>query len=152
MFAESLKHGESGEHAVWNLLNKQKSVRSVVDVREDKNYQEQDIDFLVENFNRQFTPVEVKTDFKAHETGNIVYELSTSGNIGCFEKTKAKYIMYYIPGEKTVYMIDVVEMRTYLQKRRPEEKEMGDKSTGFLLSVDELKRNKVIKATYEGVE
>ena len=151
MFSESLKEGEAGEHVVWNLLNKQGWVRSIVDVRADKNFQEQDIDFLVENTGRQFAGFEVKTDYKAHKTGNIVYELSTSGHMGCFEKTKAKYIAYYIPEDKVVHLIDVVDFRTYLQKARPEEKDMGDNATGFVIPIADLKRERVIKMTFEGV-
>ena len=151
MFDESLKEGESGEHVVWNLLQNQKNIRSIVDVRKDKKFQEKDIDFLVENISRQFTSIEVKTDFKAHETGNLVYELTTSKHIGCFEKTQAEYIMYYIPADKVVHMIDVVGLRTYIHKVRPEERKMGDNATGFLLPLNDLIKAKVIKYTFEGV-
>lgn len=151
MFSESLKEGEAGEHAVWNLFNNLAGVRSVVDVRKDKRFQENDIDFLVEDYKRQWTPIEVKTDFKSQDTGNIIYEVSTSGNLGCFEKTKAKYIAYYIPAAQVVHMIDMVKMRTYLQKARPEERNMGDNATGFLLPIEDLKREKVIYQTHEGV-
>lgn len=151
MFKECLRDGEIGEHVVWNILQKSKTVRSIVDVRMDKEFQAQDIDFLIENNERQFTPIEVKTDFKAQETGNIVYELSTSGHLGCFEKTKAKYIFYYIPSGNVVYMIDVVAMRTYLHRVRPEARQMGDNATGFLLPIEDLKRARVIKYTYTDV-
>ena len=151
MFENSLREGESGEHIVWNILSKSQDVRSIVDVRQDKFFQEMDIDFLVENSARQFTPIEVKTDYKAHDTGNIVYELSTSGHIGCFEKTKARYIYYYVPGDQVVYMIDVKAMRTYVHQSRPEEKNMGDNATGFLLPIRDLKEAKVIKRTHERV-
>lgn len=151
MFSESLKEGESGEHVVWNLLQKQKNVRSVIDVRLDRGFQSKDIDFLVEDDQRQFFTVEVKTDFKAHETGNLVYELSTSGNIGCFEKTEAKFIFYYIPANKTVHMIDVIALRTYIHKVRPEERKMGDNATGFLIPIQDLTKAKVIKKTIKGV-
>lgn len=151
MFSESIKEGENGEHVVWNVLSKIKDIRSIVDVRQDKHFQEDDIDFLVENTSRQFTPIEVKTDYKAHETGNIVYEASTSGHIGCFEKTKAKYIYYYIPGAKKVHVINVKDFRTYLHETRPEEKKMGDNATGFLIPIKDLIDAKVIKHTYEGV-
>lgn len=151
MFEESLKEGGYGEHAIWNLFIKQPWVRSVVDVRDDKEFQEKDIDFLVEDKNRQFTSIEVKTDFVAHKTGNIVYEVQTGRNVGCFEKTQAKYIMYYVPENREAHMINVVALRSYLQERRPEEKKMGDNATGFLLPIAELKDNGVIKRTYEGV-
>ena len=151
MFSESLKEGAYGEHAIWNLFIKLPGVRSVVDVRDDNGFQEKDIDFLIEDTKRQFTPIEVKTDFKAHETGNVVYELSTSNHTGCFEKTEAKYIIYFVPGENAAYQIDVKALRTYLHKARPEERQMGDSATGFLLPIRDLKAEGVIKRTYEGV-
>ena len=151
MFDECLKTGGYGEHAVWNRLIKSKSVRSIVDVREDKNFQDKDIDFLVENIDRQFTPIEVKTDFKAHETGNIVYEVSTSNNIGCFEKTQASFIMYFIPGSQQVHVLSVKALRTYIEQTHPKEIKMGDNATGFLLPIEELRKSGVIKGTYEGV-
>ena len=151
MFNESLKEGESGEHVVWNLIQNMQKVRSVVDVRHDKKFQSQDIDFLVENTERQFTSIEVKTDFQAHTTGNIAYELSSCGNLGCFEKTQAQYIFYYVPADKKVYMIDVVAMRTYIHKVRPEERRMGDNATGFLIPIKDLIKARVIKKVYEDV-
>lgn len=151
MFDDCLKTGGYGEHAVWNRLIKSKTVRSIVDVREDKAFQEKDIDFLIENLDRQFTPIEVKTDFQAHKTGNIVYEVSTSGNIGCFEKTEAKYIMYFIPESQQVHVLSVQALRKYIEDVKPKEIKMGDNATGFLLPIEDLRKHKVIKGTYEGV-
>lgn len=150
-FQRSLKEGGYGEHTVWNLFNKLPKVRSVVDVREDKNFQEQDIDFLVESDKRQFFSVEVKTDFKAHDTGNIVYEVTTSGNIGCFEKTQAKFIAYFIPESEEVHLIDVKRFREYVNRIRPEPRPMGDNATGYVIPIESLKENDVIICTYEGV-
>ena len=151
MFEESKNNGEYGEHTVWNLLMKTDDVRSVVDVRNDKHFQECDIDFLVENNKRQFTAVEVKTDFKAHETGNLVYELSTSGNVGCFEKTKAKFIFYYIPRLRVVYVLSVSLLRKYVNERDLEAVKMGDYATGYLIPITDLEKTGVIKRTYKGV-
>ena len=152
MFSESLQEGGYGEHAIWNLYVNMKGVRSVVDVRKDREFQEKDIDFLVEDINRQFTSIEVKTDFKAHETGNLVYELSTSNNVGCFDKTQAKYIVYFIPKAKEAHVISVKALRDYVyNKAHPEEKKMGDNATGFLLPIAELKKHGVIEKTFEGV-
>lgn len=151
-FSESIRYGEFGEHAIWNLLNKMKRTRSVVDVRKDKNFQEQDIDFLVEDLDRQFTPVEVKTDYKAQETGNLVYELSTSGNIGCFEKTQARYIIYYLPRIETAYFVEVSKLREFVKATKPKVVKMGDYSKGYLLSIKDLADSKVIVDTITDVK
>lgn len=151
MFEECLKTGGYGEHAIWNLFIKSPKVKSIVDVRDDKHFQELDIDFLVENLERQFTSIEVKTDFKAHETGNIVYEISTSNNVGCFEKTQAQFIAYFIPESRQVHMISVGALRRYISQVHPKEIRMGDNATGYLLPIEDLIKSKVIKITYEGV-
>jgi hypothetical protein len=150
-FQQGLKNGGYGEHAVWNMFNKMPKVRSVVDVREDKLFQASDIDFLVETIDRQFSAIEVKTDYKAHETGNIVYEVTTGGQIGCFEKTKAKYIAYFVPKSETVYLIGTRNFRQYVHNQELEPKRMGDDATGYLFSIEELIKNKIILRTYEGV-
>lgn len=151
MFEESIKYGEYGEHTVWNMLMNRAEVRSVVDVRKDKKFQEQDIDFLVENNKRQFTAVEVKTDFKAQETGNIVYELTTDGNVGCFEKTKAQYILYFVPKARVCYMISVKCLREYVREQKFNVVDMGDASTGYLIPIEDLKQANVIKNVYPEV-
>ena len=106
---------------------------------------------LVENNKRQFTAVEVKTDFKAHETGNLVYELSTSGNVGCFEKTNAKFIFYYIPRLRVVHVLSVSLLRKYVNERDLEAVKMGDYATGYLIPITDLEKTGVIKRTYKGV-
>lgn len=151
MFEKSLKEGEYGEHTVWNLLQKQPKVRNVIDVRDCIKHQEKDIDFLVETINRQFYSVEVKSDYKAHESGNMVYEFSSSGKLGCFERTEADFIFYFIPQNREVHMVNVKALRQYVRKTRPEERKMGDASTGFLLPIKDLIKNKVIKYTYTDV-
>lgn len=151
MFEKSLKEGEYGEHTVWNLLQKQPKVRNVIDVRECQKHQQKDIDFLVETINRQFYSVEVKSDYKAQESGNMVYEFSTNGGLGCFERTEADYIFYVIPKNREVHVVNVKALRQYVRKKRPDEIRMGDCATGFLLPIQDLIKNKVIKYTYTDV-
>lgn len=151
-FSESIRYGEFGEHAIWNLLNKMKRTRSVIDVRLDKGFQDKDVDFLVEDIDRQFTFIEVKTDYKAQDTGNLVYEISTSGNIGCFEKTQATYIIYYLPKTQTAYFLNVSKLRNYVKTVNPKRVPMGDKSEGYLLPINDLLNTKVIVDTFDNVK
>ena len=151
-FKESLIQGALGELIVRDYLERQPWCRSIVDLRFDKTSQENDVDFMVENVKRQFNFVEVKTDFKAHETGNVVYEITTSGHAGCFDKTKADLIAYYLPESKELYMIDTKEFRKYVYLNCGEPIRMGDNATGFLIPFKELERNNLIRAHYKGVE
>lgn len=150
-FEESLKRGDFGEHAIWNYLIKMPNVRSIVDVRDDENFRQMDVDFLIENTKRQFTWVEVKTDYKAHETGNLCYEFSTSGHTGCFEKTMAEVMIYYLPVTETAHFVKMKDLRAYIGRVRPPTIRMGDKAEGFLVSIEELKRQKIIYFTAKGV-
>lgn len=151
-FKESLKDGGVGEHVIWNLFIKMDNVRNVIDVRDDKFFQEADVDFLVEQTNRQFTWIEVKTDFKAHETGNICYELSTNGNMGCLEKSKAKYVVFYLPLAETAYLTDLRALRTYIYTLHPKVVRAGDNAECVLVKIDELIKEKIIVRTWKGVK
>lgn len=143
-FAESLSVASVGEFVVWDYFSHHKGIKEILDVRDDKKFQQYDVDFLIMDSNRQVAWVEVKTDFKAHETGNFVYEISTSGNIGCFEKTLADVIAYYVPSSGNLYLLDVKALREYTKTRTLREVRMGDNAKGYLLDIGDLERTKVI--------
>ena len=143
-FDESLFEGNIGEYVVLNYFTHLPTVKDVVDVRDDKFFQSCDVDFLVMNIDRQLTWVEIKTDFQAHKTGNFVYECTTSGNIGCFEKTKAQVIAYYVPHSGNLYLLNVQALRNYVRHNNLKVVRMGDNATGYLLDIGDLERTDVI--------
>ena len=152
-FKDSITTGGIGEHVVWNVLNNKPNVRQVVDVRLDKRFQEMDVDFMIENNQRQFYYIEIKTDQHGHETGNIVYEKTTSGNIGCLEKTKADYIFFYIVGSQKLLIVRIDKLREYIKKnKRLRLIPMGDNGECYLLNIDDLRRQKVIEEEMEGIK
>lgn len=146
-FIDSILDGCIGEWVIVDFLNKQPTVKAVIDVRDDLNFRNDDIDFLIKDSKNQYTPIEIKTDFQAYNTGNIAYELTTSGNIGCFEKTKANHVYYYLPQITTFYVISVKAIREYIKITKPTVKNMGDAATGYLLPIKNLIENKVIIKT-----
>lgn len=153
-FEDSLCQGAIGEHVVWNLLIKMPNVAQVIDVRDDERFRNKDIDFLMQTIadkRKVIKYVEVKTDFKAHETGNFVYEVSTSGNVGCLAKTEADYVFYYLPGSHVVHLIDMRKLNDYLDEHKLFEKPMGDNAKGFLIKIEDLIRAKVIATTWNEV-
>lgn len=153
MFLESLKQGKLGEYAIRDCLERQPWVRQVIDVSSDKRHQEKDIDIMIENLSHQFVTAEIKTDLQAHQTGNIAYEVSTSGNIGCLEKTEADWIIFYVPDNNKAYVVITERLRDYVNKHRENWKEipMGDYSLGYLLSISELNYHNIIHKTLEEV-
>lgn len=149
---ESLSNGAIGEAIVYDFFTKQKVIKDIIDVRDDKFFQESDVDFLFEDYNHQFTWVEVKTDFRAHESGCFVYEAESSSfshTIGCFEKTKANVIAYYVPHSGHIYMMDVLKLRIFVKSFDLKQIKMGDRAVGYLLPIAELERHGVILKMYD---
>lgn len=146
-FIDSILDGKIGESIVVDFLNSQEKVKEVIDVRDDVNHQLMDIDYYIRDSKNQLTPIEIKTNFQASGTGNIAYELRTSGNAGCFEKTKAKYVYYYLPQITTFYVIVVEYIREYIRIKKPQLHNMGDNAEGYLLDINNLIDSKVIIKT-----
>lgn len=150
-FAEDLSFGREGEVIVRNLLESSGNLEQVIDCSNDKYFQEKDIDLLGIATDGHIAKYEVKTDRMAHETGNIAFEIKTSGNIGCLAKTEADYIMYYIEGNGKLYCFNAEQMRRYLERHRFKLYRMGDNAEGYLLNINQLLRDGQMKRirTYE---
>lgn len=147
---KELRIGASGELIVWDKLMHFSNVKSVIDVRDDKQFREFDVDFLVEDTSRQFHWFEIKTDLFAHETGNIAYEFYSSKYYktqGCFEKTKATDIAYFVPGFKKIFLINVGLLRDYVHAINLPLKPMGDNALGYLIPIEELEKREIIYCT-----
>lgn len=144
-FAEDLSFGREGEAVVRNLLESSGNFDYVIDCSNDKYFQQKDIDVLALVNDGHIAKYEVKTDRKAHETGNIAFELATNGNIGCLAKTEADYVMYYIEGNGKLYCFNARQMRQYLERHRFKLYRMGDNAEGYLLNINMLLRDKQIR-------
>ena len=144
-FQKDLKTAEEGEEVAYSLLLKSPQNKAVLDVRKDPYFQELDIDFLAEKHSGIILKYEVKTDRQAHKTGNIVFEKTTSGNIGCLEKSHADYILYYLSETKIMYGFWLDDIRQYIKETNPKIINMGDAATGYLLSIFMLKNKNILK-------
>lgn len=148
-FGNDLKFGEIGESIVWNSLSNSKNVRSIIDVRKDKRFQQKDIDFIIETNNRSIFFIEVKTDRELFYTDNIVYEKTYKGNAGCSEFTKSDYIYYVDPIGEKIYVINTIKMRYYVNKANLKELTFGEDATGYLLNIELLKNKNIIEKVLE---
>lgn len=150
-FLIDLKTGEIGESAVLKFLQNESNVEDVIDVRNDKVFQKYDIDFLVYTDRSIIVPIEVKSDTMAHRTGNIAYEVLSNKHYntkGCFEKTRARYIYYYLTKTKQLYQIDVKKLRNHVKNYYANKRKlipMGDNALGYLIKINELLENNVMK-------
>jgi hypothetical protein len=144
-FNESVDIARVGERVVRDYLDDLDTTKAVIDIRHDTRFMGKDIDFMVYTTKKQIYYVEVKTDFKAHETGNMVYEVHTSGEKGCLAKTEADYIFYYVYGSKTLYVIDRIKLQSYVNSfKHLKLIKMGDRSDGYLLPLSVLEEHKVV--------
>lgn len=145
-FLKDLNFGKSGEDIIFNLLKNDSRTKDVIDVRKEKLFQQMDIDFIQFFKNGKSVLIEVKTDSKAQETGNIAYEHTSNINfntVGCFEKTSAHLIYYCIPSANEILILNVQKLREYVRSHKDnyENVNMGDSAMGYLVPIVEILKN-----------
>ena len=60
---------------------------------------------------------------------------------GCFEKTQANYIFYYLINTKVLYIFNTQELREWVYKHKNElwQTCMGDFAIGYIIPLNDLK-------------
>ena len=95
-FIQPSSDGKTGELFVARFF--QKLHWNVKDLTGIQKYRDEDIDFIVTNQDGESFRIEVKTDTRMHETGNVVVEKKmirpTGERDGWLYKCKADYICY----------------------------------------------------------
>lgn len=115
-FAEQLEAGKAGETKLNGLW---KNVR-IVDVSDDSAWRKLGIDRVLKLPDGRKVPVEYKTDFIAHRTGNLIFEtvsVDTTGAPGWGLSSKAEYLVYLLAETKVVYLIWLPELRRWVLAR-----------------------------------
>ena len=135
--------GNKGENAIFNYLLNHSSTINLINVSKDKWFQQFDIDFL-QVTKDEINKIEVKTDRLADKTGNMIYEVWSDRRIyakGCFEKTEADYIFYYLINTKVLYIFNTQELRTWVNKHKNKlwQTYMGDFAIGYVIPLNDLK-------------
>lgn len=140
-FNNDIKRGEEGEIVFYEyfLQNGEK----LIDTRKIEYFMEKDIDFILDDIfsNQTF---EIKTDYLAHRTGNIPWEKysyysDSFKTTGCFEKTEATYLVFYIYHLKKLIFYRTKELREYVRKNEYKFplKNIGDNAKGYLLRIED---------------
>lgn len=101
-FYSCLRTAKIGEEIVADIFKK--DGYTIQDVSENKEWQESDVDLLVYKNNKLVHKIEVKTDEKALETGNVFIETKSNQSLGWVWKTEADYIYIVIPNIK-IYVL-----------------------------------------------
>lgn len=149
-FELDLDRGKSGEEIVLEWLKANPNVKNIIDVREVQGCQEEDVDFII-FLQNDIIKLEVKTDFMAHNSGNIPFEIISNveaNTKGCLAKTKADFVCFYIYENKEMLFIPMVKLRRYIKQNESTLRYtvMGDNAEGYLLKIKDLIANKIAKS------
>jgi Uncharacterized protein conserved in bacteria len=151
-FKDDNKIGKRGEKIFSEYL-KARGIRCE-DVSDNKEYQSQDIDFLVESKTEpgKMVSFEIKNDTRIAETGNIFFE--TMSNVdystdGCFSKTKANVMAIVSESERSIYLVSSDFLKKFVdgnkEKLRFIPRVPGSNSCGYLIPVKMLGENVRVK-------
>lgn len=116
---KSLQVGKDGEKKIVDILGDIEGVYDIIDVSDDKQYQEEDIDYIVVMNNGTEKKVEVKTD--TYDSGNLFYETMScieTNSIGCLEKTGADIIVYYFIKTGEIYFLPTKPFRKWVHREK----------------------------------
>lgn len=146
-FILDIDRGRTGEVDIINHL-KNNGCYGIIDLSDNKEYQSYDIDLVYFNKYGKLISAEIKTDYLAHKTGNIIYEKYSSKSImsdGCFEKTKAMYIFYYIYHTNQLYIFNTISLRNYVNNHYKNSQliNCGDNALGYLIRINDLNKNNI---------
>ena len=153
-FAADNEIGKRGERIFTDFLRRHGY--SFTDVSDDREYQRQDVDVLIESKKTAGTkiPAEVKNDTMIHKTGNIFFE--TMSNVdyatdGCFQKTKADIMAIVSEPEKSIYLVDAQFLKKYVTENAKSlrfiSRVPGSNSCGYLIPVRNIS-DRVKKVSY----
>jgi len=119
-FADSIKVGKKGENIVYDWLMSRESVKNVIDVSDDRDYQKKDIDYIVQFHKGKNVSIEIKCDTYYH-TGNFFLELISNdnkGTEGCLIYTEADYLFYFFDKVNILYIIPVKELQQWISENK----------------------------------
>ena len=149
-FNSSNKIGHQGEQFVkqW-ILELHPNVASITDVSDDKFYQKQDIDFLVDFTSGKQATVEIKTD--TYKTGNMFFETISNEEYqtkGCLMKTNADFLFYYFSNYQNgvLYIFKMKAFRKFVLDNLPHFRERRVTTTthtsiGYIVPLSYIENN-----------
>lgn len=136
-FDQSKEIGDIGQKAFKELLiqkgNKEVSLAQFTeklvmdeegfftDVSKTPEFYEPDIDVILCTAPRNYIRLEIKTDTLTFKTGNVFFETKLASHAGWGLRSKADYIIYYLPQSKVFYAINLLALREYVESKNFEE-------------------------------
>jgi hypothetical protein len=111
LFEECLAYGETYEQLFANIIHKRLPGSVATKMRGNFKKFDFNVEWTNKNGKRLTTPIEVKADRKALETGNIVIEYEGYGRPSGISTTTAVYWAYFVEGTRDLYFIPVKWIR-----------------------------------------
>ena len=144
-FKGDLRFGKLCEDIIRRFLLHYVDVDDVRDISNSNRGIKDDIDFEI-----------VYSD--AHRTGNIAYEELSHKNPGCFARTKADHIIYYLTETGVAYVLNPHKLRAFVAEMKADERKaaslrvrpakMGEGAFGYLIPIRVLLNNTdIVEAT-----
>ena len=94
----------------------------------------------------------------AHKTGNFAYEEYSHKNPGCFARTKADHILYFVKETDMVYVLNPVKFREFIAEMKLDKEKaaslkvrpsgMGEGAFGYLVPIAVLAETDVLECTF----
>lgn len=160
-------YGKFAENDFLEMFHKKKLKQTIFDVRKKREYQEVDIDFIIdkngeESFNESFQTIlssdryqkiEVKYNSRALDTGWVAYESISHNSLGWGETTKCDLI-YMVFTEKDSFKIlkrawlFMNKWKNFLANRKNRKKInyiVKEGVVDLLCNINDLEKEKVIK-------
>lgn len=157
-FQKDLEFGKKGEGLMRKRILGFKNIVDVRDISNSRKGIDDDIDFELLYADGHTSTVEIKTDLMAHKTGNFAYEEYSHKNPGCFARTKADHILYFIYQTGEVYVLNPVKFRAFIAEMKQDKKKaaslrvratgMGEGAFGYLVPIAVLKKTDVFEAMF----
>lgn len=108
--------GKVAEKEFMKVLNTLSS--KVIDVSNDKEYQDKDIDMIAQGVNGNMVSFEVKRQMQLHYTRNMLLETVSSkyiNSIGWWHKCKADWLVFDEPQEEQFHIFDRETLKEYVE-------------------------------------
>lgn len=152
-FEKAASIGIIGEEVFIKYINKnlKEDIGSkLIDVRADKEYQEKDIDFILENIEHPNISFEVKTETTIGNNITVVYWKDIhKQKKGWIQVTEADYIFLYKQQLNKAFLIKTGMLKLYVESRQLKDMELlyaksPRQAWGYVISLKDLEQNNAI--------
>lgn len=106
-FYKDIERGKIGEEMF--IEQEKADGATVIDVRDNQTFRALDTDFILvdSSFGDRLVTVEVKTDYKSEQTGNVFIETynTSTGKDGWWYYCKAEYLVFVQPLSRVAHIV-----------------------------------------------